>query len=133
MKKIKLSVFFLLFFWLGTNVEAQTIISSLVELEAQLGTDNGNFKMTPGTYYFDTTNCGDGKLFPDSDILFFTGSNSTFDFTGVKFEFDSKIFSEYTDWSVQFWPVGDNNVYLNLTMEIIGNEDPPTQEEKAYI
>lgn len=107
------------------SAHSQTMINSLAELEDRLDDSNGNFKMTPGTYYFTTDNCGNGNLFPSADILLFTGSNSTFDFTDVKFEFDSEIFAEsYSGWAVQFWPTGNNNVYLNLTMEIIGNTKP---------
>ncbi|WP_434035554.1 carbohydrate-binding protein [Formosa sp. 4Alg 33] len=133
MKRITLLV--LLSCFLSFNfTEAQTAINSLSELKDRLDDDDGNFKMTPGTYYFNTNNCGPGKLFPDADILFFTGSHSTFDFTDVKFEFDSAIFAEaYSGWSVQFWPVGDNNVYLNLTMEIIGNRRPNSGGEAIHL
>lgn len=100
---------------------SQTTLSSLADLKAQLGTSNGNFKMAPGTYYFDKSNTGPGKLFGDEEILLFTGSNSTFDFTDVKFVFDTEALDDFTGWVVEFWPVGDSNVYLNLTMEDIGN------------
>ena len=115
------------------QANAQTIINSLTELKAQLGASNANIKMTPGTYYFNTTNCGTGKLFPSQEILLFTGSNSTFDFTGVRFEFASEIFSVYSGWAVQFWPTGNNNIYRNLTMEIIGNKTPNAGGESVHL
>lgn len=104
---------------------AQTTLSSLADLKAELATSNGNFVMTPGTYSFNSSNCGPGKLFSDPQLLFFTGSNSTFDFTGVTFEFDTEIFTLYGNVDVvEFWPVGNNNVYKNLTMEDIGMNAP---------
>lgn len=116
------------------TAHSQTIINSLAELKDRLDDSNGNFKMTPGTYYFNTDNCGQGNLFPSADILLFTGSNSTFDFTNVKFEFDSEIFAEsYSSWAVQFWPTGNNNVYLNLTMEITGNATPNAGGESVHL
>ncbi|MEQ9304648.1 MAG: hypothetical protein RJQ14_12135, partial [Marinoscillum sp.] len=119
-KLSRLSLMLLILLVASTNVFSQTTISSLSQLKDRLDDSNGNFKMTPGTYYFNSDNTGPGKLFGDESILLFTGSNNTFDFTGVKFEFDTEALDEFTDWVVEFWPVGNNNVYLNLTMEDIG-------------
>lgn len=113
-----------MFFLMG-NLQAQTIINSLAELKAELDTDGGNFKMTPGTYYFNTDNCGPGNLFDDARLLLFTGNDCTFDFTGVKFEIDTEIFTLYGNIDVlEFWPVGMRNTYKNLTLEDIGNTIP---------
>ncbi|MCB4799644.1 carbohydrate-binding protein [Neotamlana laminarinivorans] len=104
---------------------AQTTINSLAELKDRLDEDNGNFVMTPGTYYFNTSNCGEGKLFDDPRLLLFTGNNSTFDFTDVKFEIDTEIFTLYGNVDIiEFWPVGSNNTYKNLTLEDIGMTVP---------
>lgn len=125
MKNITLILFCMLMAIGGNKSHSQTVISSLAELKAHLNESNGNFVMTPGTYYFNAENCGEGKLFDDPNLLFFTGSNCTFDFTGVKFEYDTEIFTLFGNVDVvEFWPVGDNNVYLNLTMEDIGNTIP---------
>ena len=118
---------------MSTHVFSQTVISSLSELKSHLGDSGGNFKMTPGTYYFNKSNTGPGKLFGDESILMFTGSNNTFDFTGVKFEFHNDALSEFSDWVVEFWPVGDNNIYLNLTMEDIGMETPGRGAEAIHL
>ncbi|ANW95380.1 hypothetical protein AXE80_03395 [Wenyingzhuangia fucanilytica] len=124
MNKKQLLVLFLCLFTIS-NIKAQTIINSLSELKDRLDDDNGDFKMTPGTYYFNSTNCGPGKLFSDARLLLFTGNNSTFDFTDVKFEIDTEIFTLYGNTDIiEFWPVGSNNVYKNLTLEDIGMTVP---------
>ncbi|MDO7171630.1 carbohydrate-binding protein [Mariniflexile sp. AS56] len=105
--------------------QAQTVISSLAELKSHLNDSDGNFVMTSGTYYFNTDNCGPGKLFSDPRLLLFTGNNCTFDFTGVKFEYETAIFTQFGNIDIiEFWPAGNNNVYLNLTMEDIGMTVP---------
>lgn len=117
----------------SASVFSQTIINSLSELKDHLDDSDGNFKMSPGTYYFNTDNCGDGKLFSNEAILLFTGSNNTFDFTDVTFEFDTEILSAYGSWVVEFWPVGNNNTYLNLTMEDIGMNTPSHGAEAIHL
>jgi hypothetical protein len=123
-KKIHFIILLFLFFSVSFT-QAQTVLYSLAELKAELDTDNGNFIMNPGTYYFDTSNCGPDNLFSDPRLLLFTGNNSTFDFTDVKFEIDTEIFTLYGNIDViEFWPVGSNNVYKNLTLEDIGYTVP---------
>ena len=100
-------------------------VNSLSELKACYNKDNVHVKMTPGTYRFDLTNCGAGKLFSDPTLVLLTGSNCTFDFTGVTFEFDTKISRAYGKVEViEFQVVGKKSVYLNLTMEDIGEVVP---------
>ncbi|PQV48997.1 putative secreted protein (Por secretion system target) [Jejuia pallidilutea] len=124
MKKTTLLLWLICLVALGF-AQAQTAINSLAELKDRLDDSNGNFVMTPGTYYFNTDNCGPGKLFDDPRLLLFTGNNSTFDFTGVKFEIDTKIFTLYGGVDIiEFWPVGSNNTYKNLTLEDIGMTVP---------
>lgn len=133
MKKIKS---FVVIFTILTSfgLSAQTVLNSLEELKNSLEQSNGNFKMTPGTYYFNADNCGDGKLFDDSKLLFFTGSNNVFDFTDVKFEYNTEIFRLFGNVDVlEFWNVGDHNVYLNLTMEDIGNTTPTKGASSIHI
>ncbi|MEP3837798.1 MAG: carbohydrate-binding protein [Algibacter sp.] len=123
-KKLQLALLPIMFLLLG-NLQAQTIINSLVELKSHLADDDGNFVMTPGTYYFNSNNCGEGKLFDNPKLLLFTGNNCTFDFTDVKFEIDTKIFTLFGNNDIiEFWAAGNDNVYLNLTMEDIGMTVP---------
>jgi hypothetical protein len=72
-------------------------------------------------------------LFSDPEILLFTGSNCTWDFTDVKFEFDTEILSAYDSWVVEFWPVGDSCVFQNLTMEDIGMSTPTDGAEAIHL
>ncbi|MWW25457.1 carbohydrate-binding protein [Algibacter lectus] len=123
-KYIQLIILPVLFLWLG-YVQAQTEINSLAELKDHLGDNDGNFVMTPGTYYFNETNCGPDKLFSNPKLLLFTGNDCKFDFTDVKFEIDTKIFKLYGNTDIiEFWAAGNDNVYLNLTMEDIGMTVP---------
>ncbi|WP_276167382.1 carbohydrate-binding protein [Zobellia alginiliquefaciens] len=120
--------------FVGTSASAQTVINSLSELKEHLAASDKNFVMAPGTYYFNEDNCGPDKLFSDPEILLFTGSNSTFDFTDVIFEFDTEILSAFgSNWVVEFWPTGNNNVYTNLTMEDIGNKKPSRGAEAVHL
>jgi len=133
MKRILLScIFSIIISLVGTGLMAQTEITSLAELKDHLDDSDGNFVMTPGTYYFNTDNCGPGKMFSSPNILLFTGDNCVFDFTGVKFEFDTDIFAVYTSWAVNFWPTGDNNIYRNLTMENTGMTTPNAGGEAIH-
>lgn len=100
-------------------------ISSLNELKSYTDDSNVCVQMRPGTYRFTTDNAGEGKLFSDPTLLLFTGSNNTFVFEDVKFEYDTDIFREFGSVEViEFQVVGNDNVFLNLTMEDIGNTVP---------
>ncbi|MFB9056328.1 carbohydrate-binding protein [Mariniflexile ostreae] len=125
MKKKILQFVLAVFLLIVYNTRAQTVINTLEELKAELNTSDESFVMTPGTYYFNTDNCGPGKLFSDPRLLLFTGNNSVFDFTDVKFEIDTNVFTQFGSIDViEFWPVGSNNIYKNLTLEDIGNTVP---------
>jgi hypothetical protein len=115
----------LILFSVGSVATAQTMVSSLSELKTYLDKDKVNIKMKPGTYVFNTDNCGEGKLFPDPTLILITGEKSVYDFTDVKFEFDTHIFTAYGRVEViEFQLVGRDNVVKNLTMEDIGNTTP---------
>lgn len=113
--------------WLSANSVASSLIgvTSLSELKTYLDKDKVNIKMKPGTYVFNTDNCGESKLFSDPTLILITGSKCTYDFTGVTFEFDTEIFTSYGRVEViEFQLVGKDNVVKNLTMEDIGNTTP---------
>lgn len=106
------------------------IISSIDELMRYIQMDNVNAKMTPGTYYVTTevaTTYGravDPYQTPVT-VFFFEGSNSTYDFEGVKFEVDTDILSALGSYKVYTYQVGGNNIHLkNLTSEFIGDSKP---------
>ena len=100
-------------------------VNSLAELQSYTDVSNTCVRMMPGTYAFDTNNSGDGKLFSNPYILQFTGSNNRFVFDGVKFTYDTDIFSVYGNVGVtEFHVAGDNNVFEKLIMEDLGDSQP---------
>lgn len=109
-----------------TTVPANcTEVSSLAELSNYLDQSNNCVFVTPGTYTFDTSNVGTGKLFSDRILLLFSGSNNTFIFDGVTFEYDTRMFNVFGSQAIHnFHVVGDNNIFQNLTMEDLGNTVP---------
>ncbi len=120
--------------WVGDDADDDGIItiSSLDELQRYTKMSNINAKMTPGTYEITTDIAKSYAVESDAyrgDIclFLFTGDNCTFDFTDVKFEFDTALLSSIgttstTIYSFQF--TGENNHYLNLTSEYIGDTKP---------
>ena len=100
-------------------------VDSLNELSKKLDTSNECIRVTPGTYHFDADNVGEGKLFSNNHVLQFTGSNNTYLFDGVTFEFDTEIFRQFGREDVnEFHVTGRNNVFKNLVMKDIGNTAP---------
>ena len=86
---------------------AQQTISSLAEfIELQDGS-NQNIKMQPGTYHISSSSKalfdgGDWRINVEGNwpgLFNFTGSNNTFDLSGVTFTFDSTIINEMRNLS----------------------------------
>tara|TARA_R110002072_G_scaffold29258_2_gene92858 strand:+ start:54837 stop:55079 length:243 start_codon:yes stop_codon:yes gene_type:complete len=73
----------------------EVTIKSLSELKSYFSQDNITAVMTPGTYVINSTITVKGNLFPDPIMFEFTGSNSTYDFTGVTFELNTEILNDY--------------------------------------
>ncbi len=115
----------LLFTFICTyNSYAQTTVTSINELVTYLNKDSVNIKMVPGTYEIGPDDVTSGLL-PNANIFEFSGSNSTYDFTGVTFKFDTAIFQSYGKVEVnEIRVLGNNNVLKNLTMEDIGTVVP---------
>jgi len=100
-------------------------VDSLNELSRKLDISNECVRVTPGTYHFDADNVGEGKLFSNNHVLQFTGSNNTYLFDGVTFEFDTEIFRQFGREDVnEFHVTGSNNVFKNLVMKDLGNTAP---------
>ncbi|MEP4077173.1 LamG-like jellyroll fold domain-containing protein [Haloferula sp.] len=108
------------------------VVGSFSELIPYLDDDNVNVVMTPGTYTIGPDDVTSG-LFPSDPInpdttatlLAFTGNNSTFDFTGVTFEIDTRVFRSFGNIDVKEIAVwGDDLVLKNLTIEDIGTTRP---------
>ncbi len=125
-------IVFLLF--LGINANSQTIVKSLSELVPYLSQDNVNVKMTPGTYQINGNNTGSFKLFQNPILLLFSGSNSTYDFTGVTFEISTIVFQYFGNNDVnEIQITGTNNVLKNLKMEDIGDFKPSKTALGIYL
>ncbi len=120
-----LKILFLSLFVIASfNGYSQTTVTSINQLVTYLNKDNVNIKMSPGTYEIGPGDVTSGLL-PNATIFEFSGSNSTYDFTDVKFEFDTEIFKSYGKVEViEIRVLGNNNVLKNLTMEDIGDGNP---------
>lgn len=114
---------------------AQTTVNSLAELMPFLKQDGVNVKLLPGTYWITGEEASAGmygvQAWQDhvKSLLYFEGSNSTYDFTGVTLKIETSVFQSLGSYDVyKFHVIGSNNVFLNLTMEDIGSvHDAPTK------
>ena len=112
-------------------MNAQTVVGSISELLDYVDRNNVNIKMSPGTYTIDAGDVASGLI--DSDdyrIIEITGSNSTYDFTGVTFRFNTDLYrvTEPVNWGRadvnEFVLMGHNNVVKNLTIVEFGGVEP---------
>ncbi|WP_163400092.1 carbohydrate-binding protein [Flavobacterium fluviatile] len=104
----------------------------MAELLSYLDDSGVNIVMTPGTYSITAADIDNGlygtvhPVFTDNTMLLhFSGSNSTYDFTGVKLNIDTAVFSKFGSNHVnEVHVTGSNVVIKNLTMEDIGWNKP---------
>ena len=91
MKNCRLFLFIIPLFILVTSfninqpINEVILVNTLSELEEYLDKDNVKVKLTPGNYQIDKAE--------SIRFIRFTGNNSHFDFTGVHFMVDTKLFS----------------------------------------
>ncbi|WP_372752093.1 Ig-like domain-containing protein [Mariniflexile sp.] len=133
MKNLK-KVALLLLAYLSAHLSAytQTTVNSMAELLPYLDDDGVNIIMAPGTYAITGADIDNGlygtihPLFTDNTMLLnFSGSNSTYDFTGVKLNIDTVVFTKFGSNHVnEIHVTGSNVVIKNLTMEDIGWTKP---------
>lgn len=104
---------------------SQTTVYSLQELKTYLDQDNVNIKLEPGEYHITGEDCENGLFGDDIEIgnpekvmLHFSGSNSTYDFTGVTIFFETAIFQTFGGGydMAEVHVTGNFNVLKNLTM-----------------
>ena len=110
---------------------AQRTISSLDEFIDLQGVSNQNIKMQPGTYHISSSS---KSLFKGNDwrvneegnwpgLFKFTGSNNTFDLSGVTFTFDSTIINEMRNLAhgnlVELG--GRNNEWIGFNLQELPN------------
>ncbi|WP_411847600.1 discoidin domain-containing protein [Roseibacillus persicicus] len=102
--------------------DGQIVVSSVLELLAQIGKDDVDVKMTPGVYEIDETDQESGLL-PLPILFDFCGSNSSYDFTGVEFQIYTNLYNEWPGQEVRVFEFnGSNNHFYGLTQKDIGNE-----------
>ncbi len=108
---------------LPASLFAQVTVNSLAELIPYLDDDDANVTMAAGEYAID--NSVIASLGLSNPIIVFSGNNSTFDFTGVKFNISTEVFRNFGSVSVvELNILGNNNVLKNLTIEDIGTDHP---------
>lgn len=116
---------FVLFF--ASNVFGQTTISSVQELAAAAANSGQNIVMTPGTYQMEDylTSTVINSITADNlgrrAMIDFSGSNNTFDFTGVTIEVNTDLLQKVGRNVVEFYLTGNNINFKGLTVTDIGN------------
>ncbi len=120
------------FVFSGLYSYAQITVNSLPELLPYLDDDNVSVKLAPGTYSITASDITNGTFSDFTTIngnktyvlLLVEGSNSTYDFTGVKINIETAVFNAIPSDAGDFFQiqvVGNNNVLKNLTMEDVGS------------
>jgi len=112
------------FLMVHLKTNAQITVSSLGELVPYLDDDNVEVKLKPGVYSITAEDVAKGlyqkevKLKNLSKVLLlFEGNNSTYDFTGVTINIDTKVLQAFGKYQVhELQIIGNNNVLKNLTM-----------------
>lgn len=104
------------------HISADTItVNSISELQTYLDEDSVNVTMTPGIYTITTSDASSDVVIGDNSrkvLLYFQGSNSTFDFTGVTIKVDKTVLQASTS-AYDLYELnisGNNNVLKNLTL-----------------
>ena len=120
----------------------QTEVSSLSELQSYLDRDDVHVKLKPGVYNITADDVIGGYLVKEIEIkhkakvlLLFEGNNSTYDFTGVTLNIDTKVFSSFGYIEInEVQIIGNNNVLKNLTIVDQGSVyDAPTRRARNIV
>lgn len=114
-------------------VQSQTVtVNSLEELLPYLKQDNVDVKLAPGTYYINGSDITAGTF--SNPLFLFEGSNSTYDFTDVKIEINTFVFTKFGKVDVnEIQIMGNNNVLKNLTLEDIGTTAPSSRAQSIVM
>ena len=116
----------------GDNIE-YTTVNTIQEFIGTLNQNDVNIKLAPGTYRFGPDDITSG-LIPYYEMFVFRGNNSNYDFTDVKFEFETELWSSYGSFDIrQLRLLGDNITLKNLTIEDIGMEAPTKRAQNILL
>lgn len=118
---------------LSQTAFSQQTISSLAEFIELQDASNQNIKMQPGTYHISSSSKAlfdgdDWRINVEGDwpgLFNFTGSNNTFDLSGVTFTFDSTIINEMRNLAhgnlVELG--GSNNEWIGFNLQELPGDD----------
>ncbi|MEP5341836.1 MAG: hypothetical protein ABJL44_05155 [Algibacter sp.] len=131
MLKLKCKLFFIvLFLSICLKTYSQIEVNSLSELFPYLDDDNVDVKLSPGTYSITAVDAAKGMYTEETSIdgkrvktlLLFKGNKSTYDFTGVTINVETKVFQAYGKIRVnEIQIIGNNNILKNLTLVDVGS------------
>ncbi|WP_406683276.1 hypothetical protein N1F78_11345 [Seonamhaeicola sp. MEBiC1930] len=136
MKNRVTKILLILTICITSSVFSQITVNSLSELMPYLDDNNVSVKLKPGAYSITAEDVANGlyrkevKLKNLSKVLLlFEGNNSTYDFTGVTLNIDTKVLQAYGKIQVhELQIIGNNNVLKNLTMVDNGSvHDAPSR------
>ncbi|MDN3665555.1 leucine-rich repeat domain-containing protein [Algibacter miyuki] len=112
------------------GVMGQTQISSIAELAVAAGNSDQNIVMDPGVYQMEdylTPEVIENTI-PDANnrhaMIEFSGSNNTFDLTGVTIEINSELLNDYGTRIIELYVTGNFVNIKGLTITDIGNSAP---------
>ncbi|MBB5268664.1 hypothetical protein HNQ90_002241 [Algibacter amylolyticus] len=111
-------------------MSAQVTISSVAELASFAALSNQSVVMTPGVYQMEDylTPAVIAATTPDANnrhaMIEFSGSNNTFDLTGVTIEINSELLNDYGTRIIEFYVTGNFVNIKGLTVTDIGNSAP---------
>lgn len=128
---LKTTVFFIGFVLFNLSTYSQVTVNSLSELMSYLDDDNANVKLTAGTYWITEEDAKNGLYETGTDIvgrlskslLLFAGNNSTYDFTDVTINIETKVFQAYGS---------SYQVYETRTTSLLGMEESIFKTGKIY-
>ena len=120
--------------WPKTASAKTVTVSSLKELLPYLTQDKVDLKMKPGTYTVtgEAAKAGDfgvqGFQEGTKTVFLFTGSNSSYDFTGVTIRIETSVCQSLGKNQIRILQVqGNRNLVKNLTLTDVGSvNDAPT-------
>ncbi|GAA3621547.1 leucine-rich repeat domain-containing protein [Flavivirga jejuensis] len=122
MKSYKMVFVFALFFSFYGYAQT-TVVNSLEDLLPYLDDDNADVQLAPGTYNITEADISTGTY--SNPLLVFSGSDSTYDFTGVTININTLVFQQFGSVDVvELQVLGNDNVLKNLTMVDVGDNRP---------
>lgn len=127
-KLVKRLSFFISLFTVIISASAQVTVSSIVELATAAAQSGQTVTMTPGVYemadYLTPTviqNNTPADEFGRRAMIRFSGSNNTFDLTGVTINVDTELLNDLGRHVIEFHLTGNHINFKGLTVTDIGN------------